>query len=141
MLGDAVSSYHLIFVRIHFLHHLELYKCLQSHFQKANLYQYVLKLYKNWTIFRKTWLSKSYPSLKKLGSYVKDLRERIDFFKDWMDNGMPATYVINKFFSIHCFLSIFFIISGDTWCLNSGASIWWWCLNFMIVTKLGTKKA
>ena len=51
------------------------------------------------------WLAKSYPSLKKLGTYVKDLRERIDFFNNWLEHGMPATYVINKFYFTHGFLT------------------------------------
>ena len=51
------------------------------------------------------WLAKSYPSLKKLGTYIKDLKERIEFFNNWFENGMPATYVINKFYFTHGFLT------------------------------------
>jgi len=29
------------------------------------------------------WLKKSYPSLKSLGGYVKDLLERLAWFKKW----------------------------------------------------------
>jgi len=29
------------------------------------------------------WLKKSYPSLKPLSGYIKDLRERIEFFDHW----------------------------------------------------------
>ena len=30
-----------------------------------------------------TWLKKSYPSLKSLGGYIKDLLERLAWFKKW----------------------------------------------------------
>jgi dynein heavy chain len=29
------------------------------------------------------WMAKSYPSLKPLAGYIKDLKERLDFFKTW----------------------------------------------------------
>ena len=32
------------------------------------------------------WLKKSYPSLKTLMSYSKDLGKRIDMFKSWIRN-------------------------------------------------------
>jgi len=51
------------------------------------------------------WLAKSYPSLKKLGSYIKDLKARLEFFQDWLDNGIPACFAINKFFFTHGFLT------------------------------------
>lgn len=30
------------------------------------------------------WISKSYPSLKKLGGYIIDLQVRLEWFKDWI---------------------------------------------------------
>ena len=33
------------------------------------------------------WAKKSYPSLKKLGGYVSDLVERIEFLQKWIDSG------------------------------------------------------
>lgn len=44
------------------------------------------------------WLSRSYPSMKTLGSYVKDLAERLQFFQTWIDTTFPEFYWINKFF-------------------------------------------
>lgn len=31
------------------------------------------------------WLKKSFPSLKPLGSYIKDLMARLDWFQNWVD--------------------------------------------------------
>ncbi len=46
----------------------------------------------------KMWKDKSYPSLKPLGSYIKDLQERLQFFIDWIAQGIPPFYWINKFY-------------------------------------------
>ena len=44
------------------------------------------------------WKGKSYPSLKLLGSYVQDLKQRLEFFQTWINDGIPPFYWINKFF-------------------------------------------
>ena len=44
------------------------------------------------------WSKVAYPSLKPLGSWVKDLVERCNFIQDWIDNGNPAVYWISGFF-------------------------------------------
>lgn len=44
------------------------------------------------------WLKKSFPSLKPLGSYVKEVLERIAFFQGWIDDGPPTLYWISGFF-------------------------------------------
>jgi len=31
------------------------------------------------------WISKSYPSLKKLGGYMDDLKERLAWFTEWFE--------------------------------------------------------
>lgn len=46
----------------------------------------------------KVWAAKSYPSLKPLGPWVADLRERIAFLRKWTDRGRPASYWISGFF-------------------------------------------
>lgn len=51
------------------------------------------------------WLKKSFPSLKPLGSYIKDLQERLAFFQTWVDEGIPKFYWINRFFFTHGFLT------------------------------------
>jgi dynein heavy chain len=51
------------------------------------------------------WLSKSFPSLKPLGSYIKDLKERLEFFSEWVAGGVPECLWINKFFFTHGFLT------------------------------------
>lgn len=51
------------------------------------------------------WLKKSYPSLKPLGGFIKDLKDRLEFFQTWVDTQIPEYFWINKFFFTHGFLT------------------------------------
>lgn len=44
------------------------------------------------------WLRKSFPSLKPLGSYIKEVLARVTFFSDWVASGPPAVFWISGFF-------------------------------------------
>lgn len=51
------------------------------------------------------WMKTSYPSLKPLGGYIKDLIERLEFFQIWFDTQIPEYFWINKFYFTHGFLT------------------------------------
>jgi dynein heavy chain len=44
------------------------------------------------------WLAVSFPSLKSLGGYMKDLITRLQWFKDWVEDGLPSVLWITRFF-------------------------------------------
>lgn len=44
------------------------------------------------------WKEVSYPSLKPLSSWIKDLNYRVEFMRDWLKNSHPSTYWISGFF-------------------------------------------
>lgn len=51
------------------------------------------------------WEEKAYPSLKPLMGWVQDLVDRLDFFTNWVDNGLPKVYWISSFFFPQAFMT------------------------------------
>ncbi|KAF5287317.1 hypothetical protein FQR65_LT02190 [Abscondita terminalis] len=53
----------------------------------------------------KMWSSKSYPSLKSLGSWVHDLELRLDFISIWVNYYHPPSYWLSGFYFTQGFLT------------------------------------
>jgi len=51
------------------------------------------------------WLGKSFPSLKSLGGYTKDMLERLRWFEDWERDGLPEMLWITRFFFTQGFIT------------------------------------
>eukprot|EP00798_Chlamydomonas_sp_ICE-L_P021153 gene21153-28042_t len=51
------------------------------------------------------WLTRSFPSLKPVASYVKEVVERAAFFNDWLQQGPPTVFWISGFFFTQAFLT------------------------------------
>jgi dynein heavy chain len=44
------------------------------------------------------WLKASYPSMKPVASYIKDLSNRLGMLNNWVNNGAPKVFWISGFF-------------------------------------------
>ncbi|XP_025602682.2 dynein axonemal heavy chain 1-like [Athalia rosae] len=53
----------------------------------------------------KIWADKGYASLKPLGAWVIDLKERIKFITEWYNKGIPAAFWISGFYFPQAFLT------------------------------------
>ena len=51
------------------------------------------------------WTSAAYPSLKPLGSWFKDLLQRLEFITKWIDFSSPSSFWISGFFFPQGFLT------------------------------------
>ena len=51
------------------------------------------------------WAAISYPSLKALFSWIKDLNQRVEFMRNWLKMGHPASYWLSGFFFPHGFMT------------------------------------
>jgi len=51
------------------------------------------------------WLAKSFPSLKSLGGYTKDLLSRLQWFVEWQNDGLPDILWITRFFFTQGFIT------------------------------------
>jgi len=60
-------------------------------------------LYSN--IVPKMWTEVGFLSLKPLSGWIKDLLERVDFLKLWIDGGTPSIFWLSGFFFPQAFIT------------------------------------
>ena len=53
----------------------------------------------------KSWADQSYPTMKGLHSWIKDLCERVLFMEEWIRHGTPRVFWIGSFFFVSAFLT------------------------------------
>lgn len=51
------------------------------------------------------WQAISYPSLKPLGSWIKDLNQRVEFMRNWQHKGHPKSFWLSGFYFTHGFIT------------------------------------
>ena len=51
------------------------------------------------------WSDQGYPSTKPLSGWMPDLKKRVKFLQDWVDNGPPTVFWISGFFMQQSFLT------------------------------------
>lgn len=51
------------------------------------------------------WLSRSFPSNKPLGAYVREVEQRCEAFSSWLSAGPPVVFWISGFFFTQAFLT------------------------------------
>ncbi|GAX82307.1 hypothetical protein CEUSTIGMA_g9736.t1 [Chlamydomonas eustigma] len=51
------------------------------------------------------WLSRSFPSNKPLGAYIREVGQRCEAFSSWLDHGPPTVFWLSGFFFTQAFLT------------------------------------